>query len=194
MKNQLLRYALLTLMILNAVHFTFAIEKASDSDAKKSQIIVLNSYAIGDNVSTKENETVPVSITGFQTDSWYILIKNENETILEGNFYSRTARKSGEGTVSFFGRDTNEITGQELNFSFSSFNNQCFLLFKAGEEGQVIELPYNIFVVHNDSPWTSVLFGSSTNLSDLLLNGGLKTGTLKQLKNCLLQNPYIRKI
>lgn len=192
MKKQLLRYALLSLMIISVVPWTFAIEKASDSDVKKSQIIVLNSYAIAGEVSTKENETVPVVILGFQTDRWFILINHENKTVLEGYFLLDSAYRS-DGDPSFSGSGINEITGQKLNFDCNAYNDGCTLSFSCVDKDQKIELPFSIYLVQNDIPWTSVLLGSSRSFADLM-SGDMKTATLKQLKKCLLQNPYLRKL
>lgn len=187
---------LLLLLIVNITFSVSAFEKASNKYVNEARSIVLiaNGYSIDDTSNTEHG--VIIYLVNFMSDKWIISVVSDDGVILSGSFYISSAYEI-LGDPDFFGKGTNNETGEEVEFSFSSYDKDAdvsfFLYTEDKKRKKPLTMPLNSFYVHQDAEETMILFNESLVNYDIN-SPSWKIGTPKQLKNLLKKSPYLKKL
>lgn len=187
---------LLLLLIVNITFTVSAFEKASNKYANEARSIVLIAHGFSSGDTSYTEDGVIIYLVNFMSDKWIISVVSDDGVILSGSFYISSAYKTN-GDPDFFGKGTNNETGEEVEFSFISFDKGADVGFYLYTEDKKIKkpltMPLNSFYVHQDAEETMILFNESLGNYDIN-SPSWKIGTPKQLKNLLKKNPYLRKL
>lgn len=171
-----------------------AYEKASNKYAKEAKHIMLVAQGYSGENSGERCDSIMISIIGFKTNSWDITIRVEDKTILSGTFAITNAYNFN--TVTFTEVGINKETKEEVQIHITSHDQDAYLTVWSPIEGKKLDIPYNTFYVRKDNPKTKIYF-HSVDWGEHAFNPTIpfwKEGTAKQLKKCLSENPYLRKI
>ena len=184
------------LMMVSIILTGSAYKKASNGYVKESRVICIMS----EESSNKNERTKDFLIKIFdnikRSYSWNIVIVIDNDTVLSGDFTLRRAEKK-DGNLYFRAEGINEKTREEMELSIVSNDQQTTLSFKSPEEGVKLNMPRDTFVVNKDNPETKIYFNRALGYFSFPSTDRFqswRTGTTKQLKMRLSQNPYIKEM
>lgn len=174
-------------ILAKAVNVT-AFEIANNSYAKGAKVITL--VSIAENRRSTASD-VMVTIVEPQTDNWTVVVVEKGKTILSGLFSIEDAIK---GDILFFtARGINDVDNQEIMLDLRVDNTSAELYLYTPNKEEKLKCPYSLFYVGKDKHRTGLLFHDTVSFTDFN-DIGWKAGSIKQLKLCLLQNPYLHKL
>ncbi len=159
-------------------------DNASNKFAKEAEAV---SIIVGAE-KIKHYSKATITISNLYSDKWTIIINADNQDFVKGEFtlnYAATYNR----IVVLQGKGINEVDGKEIQFDLFSSNHSFGFAISLTNNRSYLNSPYTKFKAGEYPSWTSVNFRGR----DPLYYTGYswKTGTFKQLKECLLENLYV---
>ena len=181
------------LMMVSIILTVSAYKKASNGYAKEARTICIMTEGSSNTNEKRDGFSIKIIDNFKWSYSWDILIIIENDTILSGDFTLRRAEKK-DGNLYFGAEGINEKTREEMELSIFSNDQQTSFSFKSPEEGVQLDIPRDTFVVNKENPETKIYFSRIPGWPFKPDVPYWKIGTIKQLKICLSQNPYLKEM
>ncbi len=160
---------------------------------KRQKNITLIAHGYNSKNKTETEDEVVINILEFKTNKWFISVVTDDGVMLSGFFYLSGQQYIVNGDPDFTGTGINERTGEKIKVSILSNNNDISIFFYCEDSKESVDMPLDCFYVHKDAEDTKVLFNDKRICYDIN-DPGWKVGTTKQLKKCLLQNKYLKKL
>ena len=170
---------------------SYAFEKASNGYAKNAQLISM--ISVGEN-GDRLVTNVMINIIMPHSDKWVIVIMQGEDKLVSGAFNLDLSECTiGKESVYVEARGVNDVTGQGIDFTFRCDTTSVEIVLETSKKGEELECPYNLYHVDKDNYRTGILFRDTPLFKDFN-DSRWKVGSPGQLKMCIQENPFIKKL